>query len=161
METMGGGRGSAKGKRRDVTRSCPGSSGFSLCIVLFVTWFGIQVTVGGNKRDVKQLLPDCEKFIPSDAPNHDDRNEFFNEPAKLEDKLILNDGSKFFMSDPAERFGFLHKMNWTESLRGSKTHCELHSMWGLFASTHRVWILHMLIARRCSAFKWRWCVARW
>ena len=67
------------------------------------------MTVGGNKRDAKQLLPDYEKFIPSDAPNHDDWNELFNEPAKLEDKLILNDGSKFFMSDPAERFGLLHK----------------------------------------------------
>ena len=26
------------------------------------------------------------KFIPSDAPKHDDRNELFNDPAKLEDK---------------------------------------------------------------------------
>mmetsp|Transcript_61921 Transcript_61921/g.164550 ORF Transcript_61921/g.164550 Transcript_61921/m.164550 type:complete len:2073 (-) Transcript_61921:147-6365(-) len=104
-----------------------------------------QVTVGGNKRDGKQLLPDYDKFIPSDAPNHDDWNELFNDPAKLEDKLILNDGSKFFMSDPAERFGLLHKVDWTESLRGSKTHRELHSMWGLFASTHRVWFLHILM----------------
>ena len=129
--------------------------------VLFGTWFRIQVTVGRNKRDAKQLLPDYEKFIPSDAPNHDDWNELINEPAKLEDKLILNDGSKFFMSDPAERFELLHKVKWTESLRGSKTHRELHSMWGLSASTHRVWFLHILIARRCSVFKWRWFVAHW
>ena len=114
------------------------------------------MTVGGSKRDAKQLLPDFEKFMPSDAPNHDDWNEFFNEPAKLEDKLIFNDRSKFFMSDPAEWFGLVHKVNWTESLRGSKTHRELHSMKGLFPSRHRVWFLHILIPRRCSAFKWRW-----
>ena len=84
------------------------------------------------------------KFIPSDAPNHDDWNELFNDPAKLEGKLILNDDSKFFMSDPAERFGFLHKVDWTESLRGSK-HRELHSMWGLFASAHQFWFLHILM----------------
>ena len=30
METLGGRRGSVKGRRRDVTRSCLGSSGFSL-----------------------------------------------------------------------------------------------------------------------------------
>ena len=30
METLGGRRGTAKGRRRDVTRSCLGSSGFSL-----------------------------------------------------------------------------------------------------------------------------------
>ena len=145
METLSGRRCSAKGRRRDVTRSCLGSSGCSLCIVLFGTWIGIQVTVGGSKSDAKQLLPDYEKFIPSDAPNHDDWNEFFNEPAKLEDKLILNDGSKFFMSDPAEMLGLF----------------EFYSMWDLFASRLRVWFLHILIPRRCSAFKWRWCVARW
>ena len=130
-------------------------------VFFFGTCFGIQVTVGGSKRDAKQLLPYCEKLIPSDAPNHDDWNELFNEPAKLEDKLIFNDGSNFFMSDPVERFGVLDKVEWTESLRGSKTHRELHTMWGLFASTHRVWFFHTLIARRCSAFKRRWCVARW
>ena len=54
--------------------------------------------------------------------------ELFNDPAKFEDKLNLNDGSKFFLSDPAERFGFLHKVDWTEALCGSK-HRELHSMW--------------------------------
>ena len=37
------------------------------------------------------------------------------------------------------------QVDWTESLRGSKTHRELHSMWGLFASTHRVWFLHILM----------------
>ena len=73
------------------------------------------------------------KFSPSDAANHGDCNELFNDPAKLEDKLILNDGCKFFMSDPAERFGFLRKVGWTESLRGSK-HLDSHSMWGLLAS---------------------------
>ena len=82
------------------------------------------------------------KFSPSDAPNHDDCHELFNDPAKLEDKLILNDGCKFFMSDPAESFGFLRKVDWTESLRGSK-HRELHFMWGLLASAHQFWFLHI------------------
>ena len=114
-------------------------------IVFFGTWFGIQVTMGGNKRDAKQLLADYDKFIPSDAPNHDDWNELFYDPAKLEDKLIVNDGSKLFMSDPAERFELLRKVDWTEFLRGPKTHRELHSMWGLLAPSHRVWFLHILM----------------
>ena len=55
-------------------------------------------------------------LIPSDAPNHDDCNEIFNDLVKLGDRFILNDGCKFFMSDPPERFGFLHKVDWTEFL---------------------------------------------
>ena len=46
----------------------------------------------------------CElaSLIPPDAPIHDDWNVLFNDPAKLEDKLILNDDCKFFTSTPAE-----------------------------------------------------------
>ena len=53
-----------------------------------------QLTFSGNKKDGKQLLPDYDKFIPFDAPNHDDWNDLFNDPVKLEDKLILSDGRK-------------------------------------------------------------------
>ena len=45
-------------------------------------------------------------------------NELFNDLAKLGDKLILNDGCKFFMSDPAERFGSPHLMFRTISYLG-------------------------------------------
>ena len=68
-------------------------------------------------------------FIPSFALNHDDWNELFNGPSMLGD--FLNDDNKFLTSDPAERYGFLHKVSRTESLHGSK-HRELHSMWSLF-----------------------------
>ena len=67
------------------------------------------------KNETSLSLP---SLIPSDAPNHDDWNELFNDPAKLEDKLILNDGCKCFMSDTAETFGFLRKVTWTEFLHG-------------------------------------------
>ena len=83
------------------------------------------------------------EFYPNSfLPLH--RTQLSNDPAKLGDKLILNDGNKFFMSDPAERFGFLHMVDWTESLHGSK-HRELHSMWGLFVSAHQFWFLNILM----------------
>ena len=42
----------------------------------------------GNKKSAKQFLPDFDKLIPSDAPNHDDSNDFFNDLVKLEDLLM-------------------------------------------------------------------------
>ena len=48
------------------------------------------------------------------------------------------------MSDPEGRFGFLHKADSTESLRGAK-HRELHSMWSLFVSADQFWFLHILM----------------
>ena len=50
-----------------------------------------QLTLSGIRKDGKQLLPDYDKFIPFDVPNHDDWNDLFNDPVKLEDKLILSD----------------------------------------------------------------------
>ena len=67
------------------------------------------MTVGGKQEGCEATLARLREVHSFRAPNHDDWNELFNDPAKLEDKLILNDGSKFFMSDPAERFGLLHK----------------------------------------------------
>ena len=42
-------------------------------------------TLIGNKKSAKQLLPDFDKLIPFDAPNHDDSNDLFNDLVKLED----------------------------------------------------------------------------
>ena len=53
-----------------------------------------QLTLSGIRKDGKQLLPDYDKFIPFDVPNHDDWNDLFNDPVKLEDKLIRSDGRK-------------------------------------------------------------------
>ena len=64
-------------------------------------------------------------------------NDLFNDPVKLEDKLILGDGLKISMSDLAKRFGLVHIVDWPEPSRESKTHRELHSVRGLSASTHR------------------------
>ena len=43
------------------------------------------LTLIGNKKSAKQLLPDFDKLIPFDAPNHDDSNDLFNDLVKLED----------------------------------------------------------------------------
>ena len=67
------------------------------------------MTVSGNKRDAKQLLPDYEKFIPSVHRTTMTGTNSSMSQRKLEDKLILYDGSKFFMSDSAERFRLLDK----------------------------------------------------
>ena len=110
-------------------------------------------------------------LIPLDAPNHDDWNVLFNDSAKLEDKLILNDGCKFFTSgpaenelfndfadledklifsddckfftsDPVERFGVFAQSGLDWKFARSK-HRELHSMWCLFTSAHLFWFLHI------------------
>ena len=89
-------------------------------------------------------------LIPPDAPKHDDWNVLFNDLPKLEDKFILKDGCKFFTSDPAERFGFLRKVDWTEFLHGrsiaSYILCEvssrLHICFG--SSTPHVRVIYVL-----------------
>ena len=43
------------------------------------------LTIIGNKKSAKQLLPDFEKSFPLDAPNHDDSNDLFNDLVKMED----------------------------------------------------------------------------
>ena len=43
------------------------------------------LTLIGNKKSAKQLLPDFDKLIPFDAPNHDDSNDLFNDLVKMED----------------------------------------------------------------------------
>ena len=43
------------------------------------------LTLIGNKKSAKQLLPDFEELIPFDAPNHDDSNDLFNDLVKMED----------------------------------------------------------------------------
>ena len=37
------------------------------------------LTLIGNKKSAKQLLPDFDKLIPFDAPNHDDSDDLFND----------------------------------------------------------------------------------
>ena len=43
------------------------------------------LTIIGNKKSAKQLLPDFDKLFPFDAPNHDDSNDLFNDLVKMED----------------------------------------------------------------------------
>ena len=74
-----------------------------------------QLTLSGIRKDGKQLLPDYDKFIPFDVPNHDDWNDLFNDPVKLEDKLIRSDGRKRSMSDLAVRFRLMHKVESPET----------------------------------------------
>ena len=43
------------------------------------------LTLIGNKKSAKQLLPDFDKLIPFDAPKHDDLNDLFIDLIKMED----------------------------------------------------------------------------
>ena len=45
----------------------------------------VPLTLIGNKKSAKQLLPDYDKLILFDATNHDDSNDLFNDLVKLED----------------------------------------------------------------------------
>ena len=47
--------------------------------------YDFPLTLTGSKKSAKQLLPDVDKLIPFNAPNHDDSNDLFNDLVKLED----------------------------------------------------------------------------
>ena len=101
-------------------------------------------------------------LTPTVPPNHDDWNVFFNDPEKLEGKLVLNDvcklftsdtavsvlvsvfadledklilsvGRKFFSSDPVETFGLFVQCA-LGRVFGRQKRREFHSMWCLLAS---------------------------
>lgn len=95
-------------------------------------------------KDLKKMRRGFDTYLPPDAANYDDWNEFFCDPQRLSQGLVLDDGSQLFDKPHGHRFAMLHRVDWATSLNRyeTKTHREVHSLWGVFASTHRVWLLH-------------------
>eukprot|EP00434_Breviolum_minutum_P020289 symbB.v1.2.017892.t1/scaffold1405.1/size120932/6 len=65
----------------------------------------------------------------------------------MADSVLMEDGSLFFDLDHTKRFAALYRIDWAATLNRffTKTHREVHSMWGFLASTHRVWLVHGLL----------------
>ena len=83
----------------------------------------------------------------ADAANYDDWNELFCDPLRMADSLRLEDGTRLFDLPHQQRFGALGRVNWRRALAANmvKTHREVHSLWGVFASCHRVVLLHAVL----------------
>eukprot|EP00435_Cladocopium_sp_Y103_P013713 s3814_g3.t1 len=105
--------------------------------------------------------------IEADTANYDDWNELFCDPIRMSDRLRLEDGTRLFDLPHEHRFAALHRVNWRRALAANmvKTHREardaegrrlgysrqslrqskVHSLWGVFASIHRVILLHAVL----------------
>jgi 1,3-beta-glucan synthase len=122
--------------------------------VVFDEWYDHVEINGQNGRDKPKLHDHCEAFLPPDVANYDDWNELFCDPENLVAGLQCTGGKKLFEEPHAKRFSALPHMNWQASLQAAKvkSHRELHSLWGVFATTHRLWLLHVLLFLSCSVF---------
>eukprot|EP00931_Biecheleriopsis_adriatica_P013175 TRINITY_DN11451_c1_g1_i1.p1 TRINITY_DN11451_c1_g1~~TRINITY_DN11451_c1_g1_i1.p1 ORF type:complete len:1910 (-),score=325.40 TRINITY_DN11451_c1_g1_i1:23-5515(-) len=100
----------------------------------------------GVIHDFREKMPTFhrgyEAYLPSDVANYDDWNEFFVDVRRL--RLGL---PELFAKTHSERFAALRELDWSKLLdsRRTKTHREVHSLWGVFASTHRIWLVHGLL----------------
>ncbi|CAK0841109.1 unnamed protein product [Prorocentrum cordatum] len=120
---------------------------------VFDEWYESVDVDPASQKDKKKLKAGFENFLPADVANYDDWNEFFCDPERLVEGLILQDGTLLFELPHDMRFAALRRVDWEVSLDAAetKTHREIHSLWGVFASTHRVWLLHwvMFLAGVC------------
>lgn len=114
--------------------------------VVFEEWYE-KVDIADNGKDKKILHKDFENFLPPDVANYDDWNELFCDPKRMSESILMEDGSILFDLEHKKRFAALHQVDWAASLNRffTKTHREVHSMWGFLASTHRVWLVHGLL----------------
>jgi len=115
--------------------------------VVFDEWYE-RVDVDPNtKKDKKKLHPELDNFLPPDVANYDDWNEFFCDPKRVVDGLLLSDGTRLCELPHGRRFAALSRVDWQGSLDAAetKTHREVHSLWGVFASTHRIWLVHAIL----------------
>jgi len=117
-----------------------------LYTLVFDEWYQ-KVEINAKGGDSKVLHKDFTRFLLPDVANYDDWNEFFDDPRQVVDGLLLTNGSSLFDLPHGQRFASLPSVHWTASLKGSqiKTHREVHSMIGVFAATHRVWLLHAVL----------------
>lgn len=111
---------------------------------VFSEWYSHMEGVK-DEKDKKVLKPGYENFLPPDVANYDDWDELFCDPARMAQKLVLFDGSLLYELKPGERFAATPLIDWARSFCQTKTHREVHSLWGVFASTHRIVLLHMLM----------------
>jgi hypothetical protein len=106
---------------------------------VFDEWYG---EMGAKKPS---LHPGYENFLPADVSNYDDWDELFLDPPRMTSMLVLRQGTPLYELGAGERFANLHDMDWGKSLNSAKTHREVHSLWGVFAATHRIVLLHMVL----------------
>ena len=104
---------------------------------------GVPVRDG---KDRKQLRKDYDRYLPADAANYDDWNELFQDVERLVEALPF-----LKVIEPSQLYAQLTSVDWQEILHNAKvkTHRELHSWWGVFAATHRLWFLHLLLFLLC------------
>eukprot|EP00928_Gymnodinium_smaydae_P041493 TRINITY_DN28077_c0_g4_i1.p1 TRINITY_DN28077_c0_g4~~TRINITY_DN28077_c0_g4_i1.p1 ORF type:complete len:1952 (-),score=281.40 TRINITY_DN28077_c0_g4_i1:28-5328(-) len=112
--------------------------------VVFNEWYD-RVEGTGAQKDKKVLRSGFENYLPADVANYDDWDELFLDPPRLVEQLVLADNTAFYDLPVGDRFAALHSVDWPRSLSRVKTHREVHSLWGVFAATHRIVLLHVLM----------------
>ncbi|CAK9110029.1 1 [Durusdinium trenchii] len=115
--------------------------------VVFDEWYQYVDIDQNNQKDKKKLKPGLENFLPPDVANYDDWNEFFCDPSRMVEGLLLQDGTRLFDLPHERRFLALPRVDWQVTLEAAetKTHREIHSLWGVFATTHRIVLLHLIL----------------
>ncbi|CAE8642268.1 unnamed protein product, partial [Polarella glacialis] len=90
---------------------------------------------------------EIDKGGRADTANYDDWDELFCSPSRLVANLVLDDGTRLFDLPHGQRFTALTRVNWRSTLaaKRTKTHREVHSLWGVYASIHRVVLLHVVL----------------
>lgn len=115
--------------------------------VVFDEWYQYVDIDQNNQKDKKKLKPGLENFLPPDVANYDDWNEFFCDPGRMVEGLLLQDGTRLFDLPHERRFLALPRVDWQVTLEAAetKTHREIHSLWGVFATTHRIVLVHLIL----------------
>eukprot|EP00931_Biecheleriopsis_adriatica_P039465 TRINITY_DN22569_c0_g2_i1.p1 TRINITY_DN22569_c0_g2~~TRINITY_DN22569_c0_g2_i1.p1 ORF type:complete len:2009 (+),score=358.66 TRINITY_DN22569_c0_g2_i1:92-6118(+) len=115
--------------------------------MVFDEWYQYVDVDASNGKDKKKLHHGLDNFLPPDVANYDDWNEFFCDPERMVEGMLLQDGTSLFHLPQDRRFSALERVDWQVTLEAAqtKTHRELHSLWGVFATTHRIWLLHALL----------------
>eukprot|EP00930_Biecheleria_cincta_P034274 TRINITY_DN23700_c0_g1_i1.p1 TRINITY_DN23700_c0_g1~~TRINITY_DN23700_c0_g1_i1.p1 ORF type:complete len:1961 (-),score=292.91 TRINITY_DN23700_c0_g1_i1:88-5970(-) len=112
--------------------------------VVFEEWYDRIDVDPKSGKDKKVLRRGYEAFLPPDTANYDDWNEMFCDPSRASEGIVFEDGDQLFDVSHEQRFASLHRVDWAASLNRAfvKTHREVHSAWGFFASTNRIWLTH-------------------
>jgi len=115
--------------------------------VIFDEWYEYIDIDEKSKKDKKKLHQGYDRYLPPDVANYDDWDEFFCEPSRLVDGLLIKDGQRLFDRPHGQRYTSLPGVDWVVSLDRfeTKTYREVHSLWGVWASSHRVWLTHLVI----------------
>eukprot|EP00927_Polykrikos_kofoidii_P034211 TRINITY_DN29045_c0_g2_i2.p1 TRINITY_DN29045_c0_g2~~TRINITY_DN29045_c0_g2_i2.p1 ORF type:complete len:1616 (-),score=185.82 TRINITY_DN29045_c0_g2_i2:54-4793(-) len=107
-----------------------------------------HVSVNAQGREARKMHEGFDAFLPRDVANYDDWNELFCDPERLVDCLVLRTTcEQLFARRHGVRFEALVDVDWRTALDGTKTktHREIHSLWGVFAAVHRVVFLHAIL----------------